>query len=71
MYYEINIAKMGKDRQYHHYFATAKRSLDNLDEAKQMVKVFMEKFPEPKFKIGVSYYKGIVEGWDAYEFINK
>ena len=71
MYYEINVSKLAKNDMYKHYFATAERSLDSLSEAKQMVKVFMEKFPEPKFKIKVTRYEEIGEGWNAYSFINK
>lgn len=70
MYYEINVSKKAKNGMYKHYFATAERSLDSLSEAQNMVIVFMEKFPEPKFKINVTRYEETIKGWDEYSFIN-
>lgn len=41
MYYEINVSLNGR-----HFFATAPRSIDNLERAQQVYDVFKIKFPE-------------------------
>lgn len=41
MYYEINVAKNGR-----HYFATAERSLQSEEQAKEMYKQFCKLFPK-------------------------
>ena len=41
MYYEINVSLNGR-----HLFATAERSIADYNKAKEMYKLFMEKFPQ-------------------------
>ena len=53
MYYEINVSLNGK-----HLFATSERSIVNYEQAKEMYKLFMEKFPESEG------YKLTVSQWD-------
>lgn len=56
MSYEINVSKKRENsKEYSHYFATAPRSLKSKEETKDMLLVFLEKFPEPEYKISVSY----------------
>lgn len=59
MYYEINIAKRNKKGEYHHYFATAKRSITSIEKAKEIHGVLSKAFPEPEYNISVSYWENI------------
>ena len=55
MYYEINVALDGK-----HFFATAKRSINNKNKLEEVYKVFKEKFPkEEGYSISITYYETI------------
>jgi len=69
MYYEINVAKIAKDRIYKHFFATAKRSITDKDKAVEVLKTMMEKFPEPEYNITVNYHSEGYTGCDAQDFI--
>jgi len=70
MYYEINVAKLEeKTLQYKHFFATAKRSLTTIRETKSMVKLFIEKFPEPEYNITVSYIPEVSEMYNTKDFL--
>lgn len=70
MYYEINVAKLDpKTLTYKHFFATAKRSLKNRKETKEMVKLFIEKFPEPEYNITISYSPEISENYSIQYFL--
>ena len=55
MYYEINIAKKNKDGYYHHYFATAKRSITTKERLKVILSDLINKYPEPDYMISVIY----------------
>lgn len=55
MYYEINVALNGK-----HLFATAERSVTNEWKAKDLYKLFKEKFPETEgYKISVTKWEKV------------
>lgn len=50
MYYEINVSLNGK-----HLFATAERSITDINKANMVYKLFVEKFPEEDgYKINVT-----------------
>lgn len=52
MYYEINVVKDGK-----HFFATAERSITNLEQCKKVLKEFQKFFKESEgYKISVKRY---------------
>lgn len=54
-YYEINVSKKGQ-----FVFATAERSATNVWDAKQLYKLFKEKFPESEgYEIDVTYWECI------------
>ena len=69
MAYEINIAKKDETGMYHHYFATAKRSISSLLRLKKMVADFTERFPAPEFNISVSYSPEVSHRMGVEEFI--
>lgn len=53
MYYDINVSLNGR-----HFFATAPRSIDNLEKAQRVYDVFKIKFPESAgYKITVTRYE--------------
>ena len=61
MYYEINVAKKrptiyGVDGGYSHFFATAERSCQTKQQVTEVVKEFIEKFPEPEYQISVTHH---------------
>lgn len=58
MHYEIIVCKLNeKDGHYYHLFATADRSCQNLHSLKEVYKELKEKFPEPLYKISVTYWE--------------
>ena len=63
MYYEINIAKLNKrigaNGRYEHYFATAERSITSKEQLKSVYAELRKAFPEPEFKINVTYWEKI------------
>lgn len=59
MGYEINVARKGKDGRYRHLFATDIRSIPTESRAKELYKMFKEKFPEPEYDITVTYLETI------------
>lgn len=55
MYYEINVALHG-----HHFFATAERSITSEHKLKEVLKVFIEKFPKSEgYGISITYQQTI------------
>lgn len=55
MYYEINVSLNGK-----HLFATAERSITNVDKANDVCKLFKEKFPEENgYKITMTKWEKV------------
>jgi len=71
MYYEINVSKLNeKTLEYKHYFATAKRSLTSYDEAVIVLNHFVQLFPEPEYKISVSYNPETFTGYNVKSFLN-
>jgi hypothetical protein len=67
MYYEINVAKLGKDGHYFHYFATAERSVTDIEKLKNLMKGFLLAFPKPEFEISVIEYQTVGKGIDLEE----
>jgi hypothetical protein len=61
MYYEINISRLTKSKAlpYEHYFATAERSITTMEKLKRVYNDFKIVFPEPMFKITVTYKQHI------------
>lgn len=59
MFYEINIAKRNAKGDYHHYFATAERSITSIERAKEIHAELSKAFPEPEYNITVSYWEKI------------
>lgn len=65
MHYEINVSKRtGKKNwngtdEYHHYFATAERSLNNPDSAKKMWEDFKVLFPAPEYELSITKWEKI------------
>lgn len=73
MYYEINVSKrITKDDgmipsvigQYHHFFATAKRSIQDWKTLKKVYKTFKTVFPEPDYKIDITKWDEVGHGID-------
>lgn len=55
MYYEINVSLNGQ-----HFFATAERSITNLNKAEKIYNLFKEKFPESEgYKIDITEWNKI------------
>lgn len=55
MYYEINISLNGQ-----HFFATAERSITNLNKAEKIYNLFKEKFPESEgYKIDITEWNKV------------
>jgi hypothetical protein len=78
MYYEINVSKkITKDDgmipsvigQYHHFFATAKRSITDLKTLHKVYKVFKKVFPEPNYKIDITKWEETGHGIDPKSLI--
>lgn len=65
MYYEVNVTRMRdgdeikkySQQRYEHWFATAARSIQDKQKASQVYQDMIKRFPEPKFKITVSFYE--------------
>lgn len=70
MYYEINVARnTGKkawngDKEFHHFFATAERSITTERELKQALRIFTEKFPYPEYNVSATLWHNRGEGID-------
>ena len=65
MYYEINVALNGK-----HFFATGERSITNRNRLEDIVKVFVEKFPESEgYEISVSRWQNSGKNIDIDELL--
>ena len=69
MHYEINISKQNEKGEYHHYFATHKRSITNQARLKVIVEDFLIRFPKPEFNISVSYNPEVSRRMSAEAFI--
>lgn len=55
MYYEINVSLNGQ-----HFFATAERSITNLNKAEKIYNLFKEKFPESEgYKIDITEWSKV------------
>ena len=55
MHYEINISLNGQ-----HFFATAERSITNLNKAEKVYNLFKEKFPESEgYKIDITEWNKV------------
>ena len=55
MYYEINVSLNGQ-----HFFATAERSITNLNKAEKVYDLFKEKFPESEgYKIDITEWNKV------------
>lgn len=57
--YEINVVVRDKNGHWRHLFATDTRSLHTESEAKELYKLFKEKFPEPEYDISITYWETI------------
>ena len=64
MSYEINVAKKNANGEYHHWFATAERSIDTRDKLIKVLKEFRIAFPEPEYNISITRYENIGYGMD-------
>lgn len=74
MYYEINVARrrnLEESNSYSHFFATAPRSITSEEKAKEMLKIFREKFPEPEYFICLNYYPETGEILSVEEFLGE
>jgi len=71
MYYEINIAKRNAKGEYHHYFATAKRSITTIEKAEEIYGELSKAFPEPEYNIMVSKFEKIGSLIDVNTFKNE
>ena len=69
MYYEINVSKKNDKGEYHHYFATHKRSITTQNRLKTVLADFMEKFTKPEFNISVSYVSEVGRSMSAEMFL--
>lgn len=66
MYYEVNVALKGK-----HFFATAPRSITDIDKLKEVFFVLNTKFPESEgYTISVSYASEKHYGVNRFAFAN-
>lgn len=64
--YEINISLNGK-----HFFATAKRSINDKQELNEVLLVFIMKFPKDEgYEISISEHPQISYGIDIKDIIN-
>ena len=67
MYYEINVALDGK-----HFFATHERSVTNRNKLENIVKVFVEKFPESEgYEISVSKWQNNCKNIDIENILEQ
>ena len=51
MWYEINVARIGPNGEYIHYFGTAKRSILEKRVALEMFETFKLAFPAPQYEV--------------------
>lgn len=76
MYYEINVAKKrpmihGVDGGYGHLFATAPRSCDSEQKAKELALLLRKKFPKPEYNITMTYHPEVGQFLDLDTFVAK
>jgi hypothetical protein len=60
MYYEINVSKLVKKKggdAFRHFFATHSRSITTELQLREVLKVFMEKFPAPEYNVIATLYE--------------
>lgn len=69
MNYEINVAKKNANGEYHHWFATAERSIDTEAKLIKVLKEFRVAFPAPEYNISASRWEETGYGIDIEKLL--
>ena len=69
MYYEINVAQRNKNGDYHHFFATTKRSAWDKRSVATLLKALVAAFPKPEYEISVTRWEEQGYGEDIQKLL--